>query len=248
MKLSKNDIAWTKLFILENIYNHNFTREPYYISSKTINKYRQSRNMCYITKRKDIPKPFKERNLFILPIKNGKYVIFRGEGFCNYTYPKQDAIIIEYKIPFHLDCLNIGDSEGQHLNMTYNTGILDKIAGEKLYLGISGRKFSNEFNFSINKTDIEAKGVQYEIDGNFEGENKILIIEAKNDKSNCFNIRQLFYPYRILKQETKKKIVCLFLKKKGDEYIFWEYEFTDDMDYNSLSLKQTYQYKLKFIN
>lgn len=243
--MPKSDNAWAKLFLIEQIYKHNFDLSPYHITSKIIKKYREPRLMCYITKRNDLPRRFQMDNLFLLPVKNGEYIIFKGNGFCDYSYPKYTPKIVYFDI--NLDCLKYGDSESQHLNMAFNSGILNQIMGEHLFLGNSGRKYSPTFDITINDTDVKVEGFQYEIDGNYEGQNTIAIIEAKNDKRDNFNIRQLYYPYRSIKESTKtnKQIKCFFFEKKDEEYVFYEYKFANDMNFNSIYLVDTFKFVIK---
>ena len=62
---------------------------------------------------------------------------------------------------------------------------------------------------------MQIAGAQFETDGCYETENKILIIEAKCGSKPCksFNIRQLYYPYRVVYDtQTKKDIVALFVE------------------------------------
>ena len=88
--------------------------------------------------------------------------------------------------------------------------------------------------------------MQTEVDAGYEGENHLVLIEGKNTGVNEVIIRQLYYPYRKWSEEiTKaygKKVIPLFFEKRGFEYMFWMYEFTDEYDYNSIKLIKTRRY------
>ena len=55
-------------------------------------------------------------------------------------------------------------------------------------------------------------------------------------------IRQLYYPYRKWSKDTTKQVLPLFFEKRGFEYMFWMYEFTDEYDYNSIRLVKSARY------
>ena len=79
-----------------------------------------------------------------------------------------------------------------------------------------GRKYSPSFSFKFDNYNIDVKSVQYEPDSVYEGKNKIVIIEAKNSKTENTVIRQLYYPLRSIKETTKtsKELICIFFEKR----------------------------------
>ena len=52
------------------------------------------------------------------------------------------------------------------------------------------------------------------MDAGYEGKDKVVLIEAKNIKTDNVIIRQIYYPFRKWRQETKKQIINLFFQKK----------------------------------
>ena len=80
--------------------------------------------------------------------------------------------------------------------------------------------------------------------GLFEGKDVVILIEAKNMKMNNIIIRQLYYPYRKWKIDTGKKVIPLFFEKRGLDYMMWMYEFTDELDYNSIKLVRSAKYRI----
>ena len=86
--------------------------------------------------------------------------------------------------------------------------------------------------------------VQTEVDSCYEGKDNIVLIEAKNSKTNNTIIRQLFYPYRQWSNYSKKNIHTLFFEKRGREYLIWEFKFKDKNDYNSIYLYKSAKYRI----
>jgi hypothetical protein len=86
--------------------------------------------------------------------------------------------------------------------------------------------------------------VQAEVDLGCEGRDDVLLIEAKTGKPDDFIIRQLFYPYRKWRLEVPQKRIrpwffCSMEVANKRLYKFWEYEFTDDSQYQSLKLTRS---------
>ena len=86
--------------------------------------------------------------------------------------------------------------------------------------------------------------MQTEIDAGYEGKNKVVLVEAKNSSTKNTIIRQLYYPYRQWSEHTKKKVFLLFFEKRVDEYLVWQYEFTDKNSYDSIKLVKSKKYKI----
>ena len=72
----------------------------------------------------------------------------------------------------------------------------------------------------------------------------MVLVEGKNTKVRDTIIRQLYYPYRKWGLDTGKRVIPMFFEKKGDEYMFWMYEFTDPEDYNSISIVKSNRYRV----
>jgi len=52
-----------------------------------------------------------------------------------------------------------------------------------------------------------------------------------------FNIRQLFYPYKVWKKYTTKEIIPIMLIKHDNIFNFYIYTFENDNNYNSIKLR-----------
>lgn len=238
--------AWNLIFNELKITNHNFDKSPFYISSKEIKEItkiftktadREVRIICKQDSREARPEIFKELNLFILPIKNGDYVILKGDGYIDINNLKEKPFSYISKLDFELETVKIGNSEMQHLDFAYASSIIRTFCDDKdLVLTIRGRKYTPEFDFNFNNHKIYVKGVQTEVDAGYESRNKIVLIEAKNSKTQNIIIRQIFYPFRQWQQFTNKKVIPLFFEKRNKEYCIWQYDFTEKNDYSSIKL------------
>ena len=133
----------------------------------------------------------------------------------------------------------------QHLDYAHAIGLIEHFVNEgELFLTIRGRKYTPEFQFNVGNNSITQKGVQTEVDAGFEGKDVVVLIEAKNMKMNNIIIRQLYYPYRKWKIDTGKRTIPLFFEKRGLDYMMWMYEFTDELDYNSIKLVKSAKYRI----
>jgi len=246
------DIPWMTIFDTYDIHSHDFNQKPFYISAKQIKiacqdfkktAEKEVRILCYQAQKKDKPQVFVERNLFLLPVKNGHYAILKGEGYTDIPEINSEPILFDAKVDFPLESALVGDSEMQHLDFAHATGMIENFTQVgKLYLTIRGRKYTPEFTFKVGETKVEQKSVQTEVDAGFEGENHIILIEGKNVKMKDVIIRQLYYPYRKWSKDTTKKVLPLFFEKRDFQYMFWMYEFTNEEDYNSIKLVKSARY------
>lgn len=225
------------------------------ISAETIKKETglEPRLMAKFDTRKDLPSVFRNNNTFLLPVSNGKYIVVRGEGYHDLEEPPVTVENFESDIPFDLKSAKYGRGEMRYIDYAYNSGLISHFTGvDNLFLTVRGRKFSGKFSFHAGDVEIpEVSSVQMEIDAGYEGQNELIIIEAKVGKPSSFNIRQLYYPFRHYKQLLPgKKIRLIFFiyredkkEKNGGTYYFYEYNFTDIFDYNSIELVSIKAYR-----
>ena len=117
---------------------------------------------------------------------------------------------------------------------------------DSLLLTIRGRKYTPSFSFNVAQQLLNVESVQTEVDAGYEGRDKIVLIEAKNSNVSNTIIRQLYYPYRQWKEQTTKDVSLLFFDKErnDDVYNIWQFEFTDEKDYNSISLVKSGRYRI----
>jgi len=211
------------------------------IESSTGNELRL---MAKMDSSEDVPVALRRHGYFILPVKNGEYALVRGNGFHKLEHLPEPPTVFRPKLDFELVTLNVGDSEMQHLDYCYNIGLFEKFAGVTgLRQTIRGRKRLPAIDFSVGKVGpIHVRaGVQVEVDSGCEGRDAIMLIEAKIGQPPDFIVRQLFYPYRKWRIEIPAKQIrpwffCSEEVSGRRLYKFWEYEFSDDTQYQSLRL------------
>lgn len=248
--------AWDKIF-KDYCLKHDFDKKPFCLTANMIKdstrqfretKDREVRIICKIDSREDLPTVLKKRNLFLLPTNNGVYAIIKGEGFHDIEPIEGMVEDFKSKLNFELKSAKIGTSEMQYLDYAFNTGLINHFLGieEKICLQIRGRKRTPNFKFNVGKFALDVTSVQTEVDAGYEGNNIIILIEAKNAKQANFIIRQLYYPYRQWKLRTGKKVFPLFFSfQPTDEiYQFWHYGFGREEDYDSIKLVKTGKFKI----
>ena len=196
----------------------------------------EPRLLCYQTSDSDRPEIFKKNNLYILPIKNGEYLLSNNNIYKTLEYTQIPVIKIKKDKLSQL--LEIGSSETSVIDNLRYSGVFetDNFLGEKITHGplLNGRHYCT-MDMKLGLSNINISGVQYEVDCCFESQNKILLIEgkSKNKKIDSFNTRQLYYPYRVIYDKIKnKEIICLFIHQLKDTINIWKYTFTefDKMD------------------
>lgn len=268
---------WRKIFDVLEIDKHDFDKGPFYFDAESINdissryfdeievsrrndgyaktkKRKEARLLCKFDSADSVPPILKKKGLFVLPIVNGSYALIKGNGYVE--VPKITSEVIEYtnKLNFVPKSSSVGDSEMQHLDYAFATGLIKEFLEEdELHLLIRGRKYTVPFSFHVNDFLIESKSVQTEVDAGYESKEAIYLFEAKNGRTTNTIVRQLFYPYRYWSLATKKRVVPLFfearkVKNKQNEcsyeYHFWKYDFLNENDYSSIYLVDAKRYNI----
>nr|WP_228449001.1 hypothetical protein [Chryseobacterium mulctrae] len=194
-----------------------------------------------------LPKLFSDNNLSILPTSRGGYVIGAFDTFKNFNIDDVEVTRIEF--PTFLESLDYRfiTSESTAINCAFVTKILhDFLEEDNLLPTVSGRMSSSAFNFKINTLNnlfnVTVGNSQIEIDGGYEGDNSLSLIEAKNYISDDFLIRQLYYPYRLWNNKISKRVKPIFLTYTNGIFHLREYEFTDVEHYNSIILVKQKKY------
>src|ERR1017187_3155166 len=209
------------------------------IESVTGNELRLMAKMDSIA---DLPAALRRHGYFVLPVKNGEYVLVRGNGYHALEKLPEPPTVFRPRLDFELETLGVGDSESQHLDYCFNVGLVEgfaKLTG--LRQTICGRKRMPAIEFHVGQVGpIQVKaGVQVETDLGCEGRSDIVLVEAKVGAPADFIARQLFYPYRKWRLEIPQKRIrpwffCSTEIASKRLYRFWEYEFTDEGQYQSL--------------
>lgn len=240
---SKNDIAWEALFATHRILQHIDSRGAYEISSRTINELREARLMTKFDHRIQLPRIFKQNDLTIQPNTRGSYLI--GRFLSYFDLPVQNEVEIE-EVPFPAGLETIDPqnlySESSALMCAYNAGIIERVLDEPIAPTVMGRMSAGTFDYFIRDVrtggliEIKVANPQCEIDGGFEGPTQFAIVEAKNETVDDFLVRQLYYPYRLWLDRTRKQIVPVFMAYSNDVFSFYLFRVESQLHYNSLEM------------
>lgn len=204
--------AWTEIFKKFPIIDKVDESGYYDIGADDIKFFKEPRLMCKVDYREGMPTIMAENGLSILAINNGLYRIARNSPFININelntksvtdIPPPDLITLNHINP---------SSESAALDIAYATGILDKVFNEPSRLTIRGRKRC-DLDFNIGRISYPVRGVQVEVDGGYESDLGIHLIEAKIGSTSNINIRQLLYPHRYWHNFSN-------LRKKVSSYVF----------------------------
>ena len=251
-----NDKSWLKIYQELEMDKHDFNLSPFSLTAEQIKiccqdfkktTEKEVRILCKQDSRESRPEIFKKNDLFLLPIKNGQYVVLKGEGYIDISPISSEPIIYKSKLDFVLETSQVGNSEMQHLDFAYASSLIRTFMGDdSLALTIRGRKYTPEFEFYVRQQKIETRSIQTEVDAGYEGRNQVVLVEAKNSGVKNTIIRQLYFPFRQWQEHTSKKVSTLFFDKEHrpngrnyDVYSIWQYVFDDLYDYNSIRLERS---------
>ena len=238
MSNSKNDIAWEKIFEKHKILDRILKDGHIEITATKINEFREARLMTKFDHKSQLPKLFADNKLSILPTSRGGYVIGEFEAF--YKFNSNDIEVTSIEFPTFLESLDYRDitSEATAINCAFVSKILHDFTNEEnLFPTVSGRMSSSSFSFGINSPkglfNINVGNSQVEIDGGYEGDNSLNLIEAKNIISTDFLVRQLYYPFKLWNGKIQKKVRPIFLTYSNGVFHLREYNFKNVIIYIS---------------
>lgn len=247
--LGKTDMAWARIFedypVLESIDHHGF----FEISSAEIGKYREARLMAKFDSYDSLPAIFKRHKLNILPVSRSAYVVGHFQLFkklpINGSHQMYQMNLMDFET---IDIQNI-TSEANAINVLILSKALDHFLNTpENFETFNSRMGSGPFNYFVstetNEMYIESQSVQLEIDGGFENAESVVILEAKNVVNPDFNIRQLYFPYRLWLEKVNKPIRLVFSVYSNQIYRLFEYKFNDHMRFNSIELVKEARYTL----
>ncbi|HEN0625030.1 TPA: type II restriction endonuclease [Streptococcus agalactiae] len=257
MKQQKlTDTAWQKLIDKYSILTAIKNKGYFKISSNEIKEFREPRLMAKFDSSKYLPEVFKNNKLNILPISRSKYILGRFKLYENFP----DLENFNTKLPQidlpKLETIDIEKitSEANAINVLQLSGILEDFLelpeNEKLYSTFNSRMGSGVFDFFVDTFDgsrqfISVENAQIEIDGGFESEDFVVIVEAKNVIHTDFHVRQLYYPFRRWSPLVNKPIRLVFSIYSNMIFRLLEYEFEDINDYSSIKFIKEKYYSLE---
>lgn len=249
------DEKWESIFNDYNALDIIEESGAFYITSSQINKYKEARLMTKFDYESSLPDVFYDHDLSILPTKRGEYIVGHFDAY--EKLKTTDAKLLENRkeisFPSWIETIDTTDitSESTMLNAANASGMIADLFNENIeevVQTVSGRMSSKQFSFNIDSKDsarnynIRVENAQVEIDGGFETPDKLILFEAKNNTTNSFLVRQLYYPYQLWAKQVNKKVVPVFLQYANDTFNFSVYEFDDVNDYNSLKLIERKNY------
>lgn len=235
---SRFHTAWDHLFAQKQF---DTTQDVHYITAKEVKAItgEEPRLMAKMDSSKDVPPIFKQYGYFLLPISTSKYAIVRGAGFHKLEQLPQPTSFTS-RVKFNLTTMHRNSSEMQYLDYSHIAGAIEHVIGRgTLYPSVRGREGSGSFSFRIHNTELQVTSAQIEVDLGLEGEDCIVLLEAKSKTPEDFIIRQLYYPYRrFAALAPHKTIIPVFFTFDAatKTYNYWVYTFTNTGRYNSLSL------------
>lgn len=255
--MAKGDIsaneAWSKIIEKYDIVNKVATEGLFYIKASEIKEFKEPRLMAKWDCSAALPVALKKDNLNILPNSRNSYVIGDFLLYEEIPEPTESVNKMDYvEFPEYetIDINNIS-SEANAINVLILSGILDDFLDDDGTVEtFNGRMGTGTFDFVVDtirgkKQRISVKNAQCEIDGGFENDNNVIIMEAKNVLNKDFHIRQLYYPYRLWKNKIEKPIRLVFSVYSNMIFRLFEYRFRDEKDYSSIELVQTKNYSLQ---
>ena len=243
--MSRNDHAWEK--ILEDVsreLKRGLARDGFFdLDSGQIKRYREPRLACKIDFREQIPKPLKDQGLSVLAIENGKYRLARTDPFLGICIPPENLSPNEsFPIPRHIEALSSDriSSESKALDAALASGMLRRVFGEDVDLVLRGREYCKPIEFGLQDTKkdrtirYQADKVQVEVDGGYEGERQVHLVEAKMGTASNMNLRQLLYPQLHYQNLFGKKVrTYVLLYELGlRKFHFYRFDLAEDYRLN----------------
>jgi hypothetical protein len=261
-KLNNNDLIWE---LILKVNNKNLSEDVVIITAAEIKSTEvkkkwtgkssqfEPRNLCKMDCRENRPKIFKDNNLYMIAIKNGEYALIKESIYIDLPKCHCEPKHISNKCDSIV--LTIGDSETSILNRLLCNGVLNEVIGEDIKYGplLGGRLRCGRINMpipiSIGSIDLEIRGPQFETDGCYETDNYVCIVEAKSIKCTNFNVRQLYFPYRVVydRVKDKKEIICLFTFKDDKTNIIhiYKYKWGNPDKMLDIIFIESYKYKIE---
>ena len=246
--MTANDKAWQIIFNNLPIVDRVRERGHFDITASQINAIgkREARLMCKFDFEQKVAKPFKDNGLSILAISNGIYRIARTRPFLDVDLALiGETMIQRLTLPQYLETLEYDNitNESQALDAAQASGMLDALLGEAPHLTVRGRRYSSSYNIEISNADGDiiaypVSSVQFEVDGGYEGETKLALIEAKMGAADNMNLRQLIYPHvHFTSTITKNVATYILFYEKGGIFTFIPLGYNDGvatLDYHSV--------------
>ncbi|MFT8705079.1 type II restriction enzyme [Bifidobacterium aquikefiricola] len=248
---SKANAAWERLFGSYNI-EEDIQRDGFSVlDAATIKQFREPRLMAKWDSSEDLPSQLSRRNLNILPISRSSYEVSDFQLYQKFPEDLDDKV--QFVNTPNLETIDFDDltSESNAINAMNITGILDDfLRADRTVETFNGRMGTKQFSFDVDLVHggskrVNVNSAQLEIDGGFENDDSIVIMEAKNVPHPDFHVRQLYFPYRLWQGKVKKNIRLVFSQYVDSTYHLFEYSFDDPENYSSIRLLRQANYSFQ---
>lgn len=256
-ELREKDIGWNKVFTEFNILKKLNEKSSIEISTKKIKKITEPRLLATANQRSDLAVVFQENHLGLVSDKRGYYLIGKFDTFFDLNH-KNNITPISVLLPDKLETFKNSNAttESIQIHKAEASNMIARVMNLKddeiPIQTLSGRMGSGEFSFKIDNTNrnlppinVDVSNTQIEIDACFESKDKIMCIEAKSNIYPDFNIRQLYYPYRMLANlKTGKEIINAYLTIKNGIFSFHLFKFNDLENFSSIEFVKQIDFKI----
>jgi len=239
--ITQTDAAWSSVLeAYPQILEVTERGGVYEIQASDIKRFREPRLMTKFDTSANLPFSLKRHRLDVLPNSRHSYLIGRFslyESFPDITNLRPERITLPEFETLRVERLT---SEVNAINALKASGALELFLGERrLFETFGGRMGTSDFEFDVDLddgslTEVSVHAAQLEIDGGFESESSIVIMEAKNVLHKDFHVRQLYYPYRKYFGSVRKPIRLVFSQYTNLTYYLHEYAFQDFYSYSSI--------------
>lgn len=210
----------------------------------------EPRLLCKQDTREKRPAILQQNGICVLSIRNGTYLLTHSDIYHTLDF-KVDNPPIPIKISKNSSSrlLAMGNSETSMLDNLRYSGLFEtpEYLGEPIRYGslLSGRhrcsfRMLIHDSTTLKKKLLEINGCQYETDGCYESDHRILVIEAKSGTNQSFNLRQLYFPFRVIYDHNKtystpKDIIPIYVQIDPQQIIhIWKYTFDNPIEMTSI--------------
>lgn len=254
-KLNVSD-AWQKLIDKYNILDEIEKNGVFKISASQIKEVKEPRLMAKWDSSEQVPESLKKNKINILPDSRSSYILSDFLLYQDIPQLLEHVKNMPKVVLPELETIDIDNitSEANAINVLQISGILEDFleldSNDILYGTFDGRMSSGKFDFQVNtirkvSREVSVDRAQVEIDGGFESDEYVVILEAKNILHEDFHIRQLYYPFRLWDSKVTKPIRLIFSIYTNKIFRLMEYKFTEKENYSSIELVQTKNYSLE---
>ena len=191
----------------------------------------EPRLLTHFDNRRQQPDLFLDNDISILPKQRGSYIIGKFDPF--QKVKGFDDLDVVHVAPAELQSATPENrlNETMGLNYALATGILQQFTGQELRSTVGGRHAAGTWSYRIQSGNEEfelvAENPQIEVDGGYEGERSLVLVEAKNNVVWEFCLRQLYFPYRTWLNKVEKPVQSVFVAIDGDDFYLFEYVFPE---------------------